>query len=276
MLYNNLLFQHLRKPSFATKLANNSLTRGLCIAFPFNAAVGNYIYDHCQYSRIGKFVNNPTWTIDNTGPSVTFQGSGQLDYIMFNDKNLPSGTNPFTFIQWVKTSSNKNGFSFQYGQTSTSFTQFAIGQYDIGAGLHLLVTVGGSNSSADAGIAINDGQWHQIGCIVNGSDVSLFKDGSFINTSNIAQPVNMTLSGSGFISYYDNQDWFGSVSNTLMYNRILSNAEIKSLYNNPWQIYNSKIDQRSLYQYKAQSVPSAGGYEVIIGNFPFSIGSLRF
>lgn len=275
MLYNNFLYNSIYKPGLSNTIdISNPITKGLLSTFPVNNFAGNYIYDYVNYNRQGKLVNGPTWIVDNYGPAINFQGNTQFDYVIFSDNGFPSGNSPFSIIQWVKTSSTRNSFSFQIGNSASNYGQFYMGQYDIGAGLHLIAGIGGGvgTVNADAGISINDNQWHQIAAVCKGGQIDLFKDGSYINTTTTSSPLNLVLTGSGFISYFDTQNWTGSVGTTMIYGRAVSRNEIKSLNYNKSQIYNSIINKRSLTQKQLQ-VQNNSSYEVIIGNFPFGVGS---
>lgn len=258
------------KPRFFTPINKTlSINKGLVCAFPINISVGGYVYDHVNYHRTGKLVNNVALKQGNYGPVLSFQDGNQFDYVMYNDIGFPTGSDPLTVVQWVNTTGINNAFSMTYG-LSSSFCNFYMGQYDLGAGRHFMAGLNGAEPNIDSNIAINDGIWHQLAVTTQNSGISLYLDGKYINTAYFSKNKTTTLTGSGFISSYDNQNWFGKIDQTLVYNRILSAEEINKLYYNPWLPYGRLLDNKILYQYSPISVNSE---RIILGNFPFSVGS---
>lgn len=74
-------------------------------------------------------------------------------------------------------------------------------------------------------------------------DTELFVNGGYVNGAAAAASNNLTASGV-YIGGYIGQDaawWDGSVSMVLVWNRKLSAKEIKSMYDNPWQIFRPRV-----------------------------------
>ncbi|MFA5105953.1 MAG: LamG domain-containing protein [Candidatus Micrarchaeia archaeon] len=119
-----------------------------------------------------------------------------------------------------------------------------------------------------AGLALNDGQWHHLAAVANGTHLRLFLDGSAIGTPkaetssmpNIASNLQIGYA-SGVYSYN------GTIDEVRIYNRSLSAAEVKQLYlsnlrklnSTAWEFVTNQTNLTDgTYAYAAYSTDTSG------------------
>ena len=236
------------KPKIETKInssQNSKITNGLVGLWSFNGPdmSGATAYDRSGQGNNGTLTNGPTRQIGKIGQALNFDGVN--DYVAFgNIRDIPSGD--FTITSWFnlkQTNSNnarndivaKGALTFYarygFGVTNTPSVQFYYCE---------------GNSAACTGYAITSVEalttstWYFGSITRRGSTARIYLNGSLSNTATFG--TGGTNTGTNFeIGRISNNwhtgdvwraDYFnGLIDDVRVYNRALTPAEIKRLYN---------------------------------------------
>jgi RHS repeat-associated protein len=186
----------------------------------------------------GTYTGTPTLGVSgalagdgNTG--VTFNGSTQ--YVAGGDLSVEEGST-FTIEAWAKTTASTTGMMIAgEGNTAAMSNAFAGLQTDATSGSHvrfLVVDDSGTTSSITGSATINDGAWHHIVGVRNGSSFKVYIDGK-LDTSGTRTPGTVTLNTSsigarkrnGVTGYFA-----GSVDEVALYTSVLTANQINAHY----------------------------------------------
>ena len=186
------------------------------------AGTGLTAFDLTNSSFRGTFINgtgfsssnNGTFTFDGTNDSIAFQPNSKFEF----------GTGNFTVIAWHK----KPNFSI------ATIVHIDDGN---GTGIILYTVVDGSFFNWVAGtfkagtINVSDNTWKQVALVrssgVCQQYVNALPDQSFTASGSVVTSGRSLTLGENTGTYFHN----GSISQILIYNRALSAAEIRQLYN---------------------------------------------
>lgn len=169
-------------------------------------------------------------------PNSAYSFDGILSYIDATIATIPQNNSPRTISGWFKTNSpnyTESNYStiFNYGNLSTN-QRFALSLYSKG----YLDFISSSNfSNNDLGIQNNylDNTWHFITITYDGTKVSLFIDGNYVDGKNITlNTINKNFRIGKRIDGDTNNEYFkGSIDDVGIWNRVLTPEEITKLYN---------------------------------------------
>ncbi len=208
-----------------------SLNDGLIAYYPFDndADDGSTAIDSAQdhHGQINGAVHDTDSVVGDT--SMSFDGTD--DYIDSGNKNTPTQV---TVTSWVYRSStgvehrvvdfghdSSNNYGFRFGPTNNDSVRFDFGD--------------GSSFYQNSGGSIGSGQWKFIAGIYNSNgDWSIYVDGSKVNSGNsgngsIADGSRPLRIGCASYSTTDS-NFDGKLDDVRIYNRALSQPEIKALY----------------------------------------------
>jgi Concanavalin A-like lectin/glucanases superfamily len=194
--------------------------------------------------NVGTFVNNTVFNSANLG-SVSFDGSG--DYVDIpNNSSFSFGTGDFTVEAWVYIAGNsplsndsqrnatiatnlngssRSGWLFYIGgDSSTTGISFAF-QNRINSSQY---------NGFGAGVAIEQNRWHNLIASRQGTLTKLFFNGELVASGtllyqNITSANPLTIGQMNWSGY--SYDLNGRVSNLKIYNRALTENEVKQNYN---------------------------------------------
>jgi hypothetical protein len=224
--------------SHETKISAGSLNKGLVLDMPLTlkytkdeTAGSEIMTDKTPYSNDGQ----------NYGSTITAEGAsfdGVDDYIDISSFNYPSLWNqPFSLSSWIYIPS-----SYSWN-TSRMSNVIGRGYYAGSLGLVMGTTnntivgwVRGDNGSRAASGAITRDNWHHTSMIWDGSVVNLYIDGELVSSSsslNLEGTPDANIWQLGYplaFSGSSGSTYEGKISNIFMYNRALSDTEVKSLY----------------------------------------------
>ena len=186
------------------------------------AGTGLTAFDLTNSSFSGSLVNGIGFTASNNG-AFTFDGSN--DYITFQPNSIfEFGTGNFTVLAWHKK------------PNSTDSTIISIDDGN-GGGIILYTVIDGSlyhyvaGQWSDGTINVSDNTWKQVALVRSSGIcqpyVNTMPDQSFAAYGSVATSGRSLTLGKIASAYYHN----GSISQILIYNRALSAAEIRQLYN---------------------------------------------
>jgi hypothetical protein len=224
--------------SYEPKISAGSLNKGLVLDMPLTL---KYTKDETSGSEI--MTDKTPYSNDgqNYGATINEEGAsfdGVDDSININNFNYPLSWNqPFSLSSWIYIPSS---YSWNTSRMSNIIGR---GNYAGSLGLvmgisnnYIMGWVRGDNGSTAASGLITRDNWHHTSMIWDGSIVSLYIDGELVSSSSALNPegvpdVNiwqaaypLAFSGSSGSRYE------GQISNIFMYNRALSETEVKSLY----------------------------------------------
>jgi formylglycine-generating enzyme required for sulfatase activity len=220
-------------PYLVIKQANAlpaSLQEGLVAYYPFN---GN-VKDESGNGNDGE-VHGATATIDRFGnPARAYFFDGVKAFVDLGDRDVfDFGTSDFSLSLWVKTDGVQRNNYLLAKYSLPSLPAYGIGfglntesYVFIGDGLDGLASEGRGTSSLD------DGQWHHFAVSFDRDEVlNILIDGknSFdtnisINRGDISNSINLLI-GKMDSTYYS-----GAIDDIRIYNRALSEAEVKAFY----------------------------------------------
>ena len=184
-----------------------------------NGAAGLASSGRLKFGNTGQFNLND----ENTG---TILVSGTADSYDF-------GTNDFTLSAWVKMPSKPHATVIHKGYGSNAF--ILLGQ-DADNGLYPSFRI--AYSHYQGGVLgnklINDDVWHLLTAIRKGTTNSIYIDGDspvsrtedYIDEISVASDDNLDIGSMGSSFFMK-----GSIDDVRIYNRALSEVEVKSLYN---------------------------------------------
>ncbi len=158
---------------------------------------------------------------------------GANRYLQASDAGLPTGSSiTLSFSEWYKWTSGSVNVLFSYGP-ATSNNQLT---FYLTSTTGVLATTGGSPlGTVSMSGTPNDGNWHHIVVVINGSSLTVYTDN--ISHTATLTAYNITLSGT-FQNYQPTTALAGALDQELVYNRVLSRTsgagssdEIAQLYN---------------------------------------------
>lgn len=179
--------------------------------------------------QTGNAILYSTATVSNQG--INLDGSG---YGIAPDSGLPTGTNPKSVNIWLKPSAVGDTYHIVCGYgTAGAGEWFGIGSRVTSGNIY--VTQYGDDL---VGNALSVDTWINIAVTYDGSLYRLYENGSFVNSKSMT--TNTQSGGSFYIgrqwisgSYY----WKGKINDVRIYNRALSEEEIKFLFNQgKWRV----------------------------------------
>lgn len=210
------------------------------------------------YNDTGKF-----------GKSFRFDGTNYVDAGSVSSLQI---TNSITLSAWVKTASvsglnqgiisnqwhfNDSGVYFVLREGTTPSVAFSDGSnYDY--------------LDADDSVVRNDGAWHHLATTIYSLDgrthVKLYADGALVG-SKVSDRVNIGYSGAystmiGQDSGTLNEFFDGSIDEAMIFSRVLSLSEIKSLYNASVNQYSNSFSDLALgaHHFLSYAIPEIGDY----------------
>ena len=238
------------KPSLGSSINwNHPLSEGLIACYLFNEISGLKCYDLGRYNATGTLTNGAVFSNLNYG--FVFL-DGVNDYI-----SLPAtpiiNTGQVTLEVWFRTTQTSQALILQtvnYG-SGIYLNRFT----NTGKLFAFFDDSSGNNSSADEStISVNDNLWHCVVATFANNTTSLYIDGKLnkqyadtYNPSLLANAYNIGWNV-GTSSYFA-----GSVLKYSSYNRALTDEEIRSLYENPYQFLNP-VSSLKYYSYRQQGI----------------------
>jgi hypothetical protein len=224
-------------------------------AWLFNEGSGTTVIDATGNGRNGT-ATNTTWTTgQNGGNALAFNGATSKGRVTFETAPSPSpslaGTTDFTISAWVRTTATTEGVIIQ--QRSNSANGY-IGQYrlSVNADGTLRFWVYGTNGTqsnshnhqfnggnfvtSSVGGKVNDGQWHLVTAVRQGTVGRIYIDGVLKATStaadNVVRALDATIPVAVGADVRDNSRFFnGSIDNVRIYESALSGDQILALKN---------------------------------------------
>lgn len=222
-------------------MLGGDVRNGLVGHWKFDEATGMIVYDSSGNSNHGSIITG-TSSINRVagkvGDAINFDGGD--DYVeLVNLSALNFGTSSFSYGAWVKAaavgpSPNNRVISKRNGTGPSNIGyDLAVGPTE---GLRAELSDGSGEAIVELGSSINLNQWYFVMAVVDKStnQFQLFIDGKQVssvinNEGSLSNSFPLTFSristGAGGGEYFN-----GLIDDIRIYNRALSAAEVKSLY----------------------------------------------
>lgn len=222
---------------FSPSIVTSGLVLYLDAANTRSYVSGSTIWNDLSRSgNNGTLTNGPTFNSGNGG-SIVFDGSD--DYANLGSSiNFSNYTNGFTIGFWVKVLnvSQSNRYLFSKLTNAGTDNQFSIVYGYVANTFELYGGAGGSganqNIRTNSQILVNDTNWHFLYYTV-GSTTTGYLDGVVKFTNTYPSLTFLSSTNSNFTSTFNGSQNFGnlSISNMVLYDKILSTSEIQQNYN---------------------------------------------
>jgi hypothetical protein len=202
--------------------------QGLVGYWPFDEGSGNIARDYSGNGNNGTLVNGPTWTTGKVGGALSFDG---VDDNVVVPHNLSLNiTSSITIMAWIKP---RTPFRDFFSKTDYDIMRIILDESGVN-NVKVVYTIGGIEvTTLSENNVISPDTWRQITYRYNGSQTRIFIDGN---------PSGSPVSASGALRTNSSDIWFrwgngtyqswykGLIDEVRLYNRALSDAEIKALY----------------------------------------------
>jgi hypothetical protein len=177
----------------------------------------------------GTLVNGVSFAAGEVGQAFSFNGS---DYVSIPDSpSLDAFTTNITIELWLK--SNQSGANPDWrGIVTKGNASWRLQAYP-GTGTLDFITTGPSNLNLVGNRNVNDGNWHHVACVYDGTNKYLYVDGTLDvsapttgSISQISQPMYIGNTPNAPGNYIFN----GLIDEVSIYNRALTASEIQAIY----------------------------------------------
>ena len=213
----------LQKPPLGAQLtAGHELAQGLVGCWLFNEGAGTVITDVSPLNNKLTMTGVPPWA----ARGLTLLGASSL--------GMPA--NPIA----LQLTTGTIGCWFKTGDAGSSYRGLIVKQsaYSIFCNFNMLGTYswGGSGGAQFTTINVADNKWHQAVLAFSPAASRLYLDGVLVlsPTVSLGNQGNGLFVGSG--SSGADQNFNGFIDLSFVYNRVLSGAEVSSLYCAPYQM----------------------------------------
>jgi hypothetical protein len=220
--------------SASTPQGTGRLDSGLVGYWKLDENTGTSAGDTSTGGNTGTITNGPTWTTGRIGSALSFDGTN--DYVTMGDIAAAEGGNQVTAAAWIKQngSTNERHVLDKGGCTGSSTNSWEL-MVISGEPVFYIPAYGGS--ATGAGVNVSDNAWHHLVGTYDGVTIRIYSDGSLVgtqaasvtlgsDTSAVEVGGNCNGGGSCAGSCY----WNGQIDEARVYDRALSDDEIRQLY----------------------------------------------
>jgi len=200
---------------------------------------GNYANDYSGLSRHGELVglsgvnsgNKPQWSNGKFDGGLYFDGGGAVKL----DNSIVNGLSRITFAAWIKTTKN-GAFALISGANSYRDNEYLL---YFSSPTRMYTYIKGSGRYSNLANPINDGEWHFIVWVKDGSSSKVYIDGNLIHSKTQSSSA-LSISSNGLWlgqeqdslgdKWDSSQSFVGYMDEVKIYSRALSESEIKAMY----------------------------------------------
>jgi hypothetical protein len=196
----------------------------------FDENSGSTLHDYSGNLNTGT-IYGASWVSGKYNYGLSFDGTN--DYVEVPDASILRTASDWTRTIWVYSNyaSSGDGNLHDIWTQRTTSNKFLLRLNTDGNFKIYATTNGGFSNIATFASAYHT--WTMITATKCGSNITVYKDGSYVTSINNAISENSDNSKIIFASYYDhNGQWFsGVLDDAQLYNRALSSQEVSNLYN---------------------------------------------
>ena len=227
------------KPPRATQLnTSHPLARSLVGCWLFNSGTGEKVFDSSGNNNPGIIYGDTSWAAGKFGSALSFGGSSGYVNCGSNTSIMP---NAFTVVGMIRTNAGDYNSLFSWRTDSLTPGLYIRYSYDDRAIIHM----GASNYRYfyHSPVNIADGNWHHVAFVVPGNAINdiqnskMYADGkeqTVWATYNAGEQNSKQICSIGRAgSHYFN----GNIGHVMIFNRVLTAAEIAQLYREPFCMF---------------------------------------
>jgi hypothetical protein len=223
---------------------------GLVLYLTFDEGSGNIAYDYSGNGNNGILYNGPVWVDGKFGKALSFDGVD--DYVEIPDAPSLQITSAITMSAWLKFPvgvASDNGVVQKYPGSDYDYML-----YLSVAGYPSIYIKNPAGTTFSTGYYVNhrDNNWHHWVGTFDGRYLKIYVDGILRNTTDTGgttirvtsgQPLHIMHGWGGYLN--------GTIDEVLIYNRALSDDEIKFLYQEGLK----KLQNSGMIQFNSQIKP---------------------
>jgi hypothetical protein len=213
---------------------------GLVGYWTFDEGIGTTAYDYSGYNNHGTLINGPTWQSgSNCKVGGCLQFDGNDDYVNAgNGDNLNARTNDFSITLWEKVQLSTSGydpFIFKNSGYGGNQNNWSIRQCNLTGLLEVIFGTQTNSYGVCGNSVIANSTWKHIGVVLKrGSGIYIYVNG--VLDKIYSSPLSGDQTGNGLLQIGGKIGGTYGVLNGYLdeiriYNRALSDAEIKAIYN---------------------------------------------
>jgi len=206
----------------------DSLKHGLVLHYSFDRDEKSKVTDESGKGNVGE-VKGAKWTPNGkTGGAYDFDGHD--DYIDAPDHNLPTGNPIVSVSAWIKTTQSGEEYVLAWGSRPSP----AHGDLMLGIRNNHLC-VGSNGEGWEGNTVVNDGRWHSLVAVWRRGDITAYVDGNSQTLAFLGKRGNINIVSSGHTNVgrlvqTDGYYFKGSIDDVMIFDRALSEAEVKQIY----------------------------------------------
>ncbi len=216
--------------------ANADITTGLVGYWKLDDGSGTTAVDSSGYGNDGTLEGSPEWK--TTGDDFRI-GTGALDFVYDDSDYVDCGNDPIfnitdeiTVSVWIKVSEFNQRFQVIVGKDGGSWMLSRNRFTDNLRWYCEGITGADGNYYVTGTVPVNDGEWHHIAGVYDGSTISLYTDGVLDVSQSAFGPINTNdhpvwISGRAIAT---DRWWNGLIDDVRVYNQGLSADDIMELY----------------------------------------------
>jgi chitodextrinase len=206
------------------------------IAYAFDEASGSTTRDASGHGNIGVLVNGATWAPGHSGSAVSFDGT--TGYVTGGNVTALSGLAAVTVSAWVKGAVGPTSPDAVIVGKDQAFVLAVVG----GKALFSVKAAGTWYGFATSNSSVDDGAFHFLTSVYDGSNVQVYVDGVFEASQTIgaltlnAPPTNLEIAsciGGPDCDPASGEMWQGVIDDVRIYDRALAPSEIVNDMNTP-------------------------------------------
>jgi hypothetical protein len=214
---------------------SQDVTNGLVGYWKFDDGSGTTAVDSSGSGNNGTLTGGPTWTTGRIGGALSFSGSGtEVDI----NKSVLNTSQSYSVSAWVQIST-ANGWASAVTQDGMNVSGFFLQRTDQGKFAFSLInsdSTQGSVTRAVSGFNPLTNFWYQLACVYDATlnQIKLYVNGTLLDTQSVPAAWNAggeTVIGRGKYGGSPVDFWPGLIDDVRLYNRALSDVEMRDIYN---------------------------------------------
>jgi hypothetical protein len=173
----------------------------------------------------GTEIGNPTYEAGVFGQAINLDGDG--DYVDCGDPTEFDITEFITFTYWIKVTAFDRGWNTVLSRGDDSWRSSRAGTES-----YMEAAVGGTSGNYTFGVTpVDDGEWHHIGWVYDGTMNYLYLDGEVDGSEESTGQITVSTYPLFIGNNSQNTDrfWNGLIDDMMIFNRPLSQEEIQAI-----------------------------------------------
>lgn len=223
-------------------LGEPNLTKDLVAYYDFEIGNSTHTYDASGNNNHGEYNGNVTCTVDgHIGNGCEFDGDGDFIKVIKKDDLSFQNSNSFSFFSWVYLKDINRSIIIGDYDDDVPTISFEIDDRDVTNQNSFRIYLSTGSGETKEYVLRNNyiiNNWYFLGFTWNGKELKLYENGdSFSSTKDLDQELSGTFnSGTNFTIGIDSRSntnevaFNGTMDNIMIWNRTLTDDEIKKLY----------------------------------------------